>query len=236
MLLRSFTVALLIALACASSAAAQGLRFDAVGCSVEVPPGWVAMPRAELEAINALAASATGERVVYGGGFRREGAESGCPYFLIQVRPKPIRVRSFERMERRLGAIPVDELFDSKKEELARVLTNIRAEQPRFDREHLRVYTIMSMTEASGVDIKGLTTMQLAKRGQLFIHFYSEAAAFEMEVPLCQAVLDGVRVDAGEEFQLAGFNWMSVAVSAVMSGIVGAILSRRAKRKAAAVV
>ncbi len=234
MLLRSFTVALLVAFTCACSAAAQSLRFDEVGCSVEVPPGWVAMPQAELDALNALAAQAGGERVVYGGGFRRDGAESGCPYFLIQVRAKPIRARSFEQIERQLGATSVDEMLDSKtKDALSGVLRDVRAFQPRLDRERLCLYTIMSMTEVSGVDLKCLTAMQLAKRGQLFVHFYSEAAAFETDAPLCQAVLNGVRVDAGEEFQLAGFNWMFIVAGAFVGGVVGPIVSRRAKRKAA---
>jgi hypothetical protein len=221
-------VALGLILHAGNGALAETHRDAARHYSLELPPGWVAMPPEQVKLINDMVAqSMPTANVRYHAGFLPQTMPPGTIlYALVQYQP-PMG-KTYEEIERNVAR---DFPAGLKQAEgaLGDLARNLTVGSPVLDRARSRIIMRFQMQAPPPVGaLQGFSVWHLGKEGVVQIHCYAPEKDFQTYSPIFNQLQDSFRFDPGYTFDAASASSSSsagkkVAIGAIIGGVVGGL-------------
>lgn len=230
---RSFHL-LVIALACLQTAALSAATVDEVarGFSIDLPRGWLTIPKETLDNYSDMMAVRSGGKVNerYQHGYQRgfNGQWLIHPYVLVQVKETG-RVPDGQLRQMKPFHAGVERGLNKAAENLSGLLSGAALGETLYDATNHCIWMHFSAEVAGIGPIKAVTCGFLTEKGVIFFHCYAKAAEFDALLPAFQQLLASVKIAENLKYKsrlgdAAGFDFSKILRSTIIGGVVGGLV------------
>ncbi len=226
------------------------------GYSLDLPPGWVEIPRDVLqETFAAMQKEGATPSIIYDAGFQLESSDRLLEYPYVLVQPlsyatfgihRQINEDEFPRFVQKITGRDVGKVLDEKLAPDARQLFgNLDVGQPILDAAHRRYLFPIDMDVQEGGAIRGLIAGYFGRDSVVQVNFYSRRSDWDRHADVRNAILDSFRFDSDKAYsvELAAANpspppvWKTILDKSFSGALIGGSIAlifagiRAAKRK-----
>jgi len=235
-----FIVLLVRSLVHTPISAAEEFHGTSYGYQLDLPPGWVEIPKDVLEATAAAAQKGdAATRIAFDAAFQPESANNWFeyPYVLVQRTPydghRQINEDEFPKLIRLLAGLDLGPTIDDVvSSDVRKLIDNVDAGPPQLDTAHRRFLWTVSMDAQPFGPICGLVVGYFGRDSLVHVSFYSRRSDWDRYADVRRAIVDSFRFDPHKAYsvQVAAVNptppsiWSSALKKAVVGAVVGGIL------------
>ncbi|UCE59698.1 MAG: hypothetical protein JSU63_19930 [Phycisphaerales bacterium] len=222
--------------------APEAYHSTAYGYHLEVPPGWVEIPKDAMEMMSAFLLNQDVEqKIIHDAGFQLASAGHWLEYPYVLVQPvmyadyglhRQINEDEFPRHVQLMTGLDVDELTEDALSSHARqLLVDLDAERPELDVVRRRYLWHLNMDAKGFGPVRGLIAGHFGRDSVVQVAFYSLRSDWDRYAEVRSAIIDSFRFDPEKAYSIAVAQanptppprWHSVLRGALIGAIVGAL-------------
>ena len=235
-----FIVVLVCSLVHTPISAAEEFHSTSYGYQLDLPPGWVEIPKDVLEATAAAAQKGdAATRIAFDAAFQPESANNWFeyPYVLVQRIPydghRQINEDEFPKLIRLLAGLDLGQTIDEvASSDVRKLIDNVDAGPPQLDTAHRRFLWTVSMDVQPFGPSYGLVVGYFGRDSLVQVNFYSRRSDWDRYADVRRAIVDSFRFDPHKAYsvQVAAVNptppsiWSRALEKAVIGAVMGGIL------------
>lgn len=223
-------------------AVAQEFHGTSYGYYLDLPPGWIEIPKDVLdEMVAALLKQDATTTIIYDAGFQLESSDQWLEYPYILVQPlsykalgvnRQINEDEFPRFVQMITGLDVDTIFDENvSSDIRPLLDNLVLGQPQLDVANRRYIWPLNMDVQGIGPIRGVVIGYFGRDSIVQVAFYSRSADWDQHSETGLAILKSFRFahDKAYSIEIAAANptppsfWQRILGKGMIGAIAGGI-------------